>query len=461
MPAEKNSTLIDKFNEIQKFVPTLDTIQLLSVDPENVQELKWYWGSRSPSIFQRAVSNYTGYDKYTKKAKMTLAETEWKKSWFWFNSWSREDNIPGDEPLNSPIFDDPFYGEVKLIENNISLDTKLYAWGNCLASEYGSAGCTFWLTQPHRLKDVNVTVISAVFAVFRGQIDQEEDKIKVARHLQDLMVDHVLAVYKSQIHDHWTSLTSNIRKYLQGKAILPESFYKRLERIRPVLISRLPFLVEGEQGTGKLTAAIYISELWNIAVNPVSDNEGNSLKIIKGAELQGDIYHVTKILKSKGICGGETDEIYFNGTIIIDDIQLSSMDFQYLLYRSIDNSLMNRPDNPGTWFIITVASTLRKEISKGRVISELEKATGPCQITLPSLHERLAEIKDQNNKLIEFGKIVNYFAGHLGKVASGLSVDTKSLITTEWMNKPWPRNYTDLRLAILEQAIQKLDEPPY
>jgi hypothetical protein len=474
-PGDDKAALEGLHRDLEELQPGLHTIQVLTVDPEKdpcadpAKKDNWRWLllSSCSEIYNAAVRDFTRYRISDGEADRTLAfdDNEDPKGRYW--PWERKRPTHHCIPKRDLKFEPSEFGELAETPSNEPLEARFDQWKEALEHQFPEGGSSLWLTIRHRLRGSDRKSVSALFLVFDGPVE-DPNLAKVVYKSREFLFDQVLRFYERQIDKQHENIEGGIRKYLlgdeQGK-LLADTTKHQITGMKPLITGRIPLVVEGPRGTGKLGVARSIQKARKKGLEgcgheicPADSAPGPV--VVNCMFLSGGRSEVCAHLVQKGLLrvNGELEDS-FCGEVIFDDIHLASPQAQHIIYqlvnRRFDPDAERDRGTPAPWVIVTVAPSLEEAISGGRVISELGLLSA-FKVSLPTLHDRLGGAS-WTARLYEFREIVDY----LGKRARDVIPHSPEFSVSDdelkaWMAEAWRDNYWGLRQRVLQHVIGSL-----
>ena len=209
--------------------------------------------------------------------------------------------------------------------------------------------------------------------------------------------------------------------------------------------SSITVLIHGESGTGKEMVARLIHELSNLAEQPFVDiNCGAIPENLLESELFG---------YEKGAFTGAHQtkpglfEMANGGTIFLDEIGNTSINFQVKLLKIVENKKNRRIGGleevaVSTRVITATNINLLDAVKTGRFREDLYYRLNVYKIEIPPLRKRGEDV------ILLTDYFINQFNCEYGRQIKGLNAAAESLIK----KYPWPGNVRQLRNAI-ERAV--------
>lgn len=475
-PGDDEAAIQSLHRELEELQPGLHTIQVLTVDPEKevspdpAKKDNWRWLLLSSciDIYNAAVEDFTHYRIRGGDPVRTLAFDDNMDPLGGYWSWEAR---PGHHRLPEAELDFRLqeYGRLAEASTDEDLKTRFGLWKESLRHHFPEGGSSLWLTIRHRLRGLERQSVSALFLVFDRAID-ESKTARIVYKAREFLFDQVLRFYERQIEKQHERIEEDIREYLlddREGILLADTTKQQITQMKPFMTGRIPLVVEGARGTGKLGVARSIQKAREKGMSgcghrPCEADAPVEPLVINCMFLSGERSEACAHLRQKGVLTHKEDlDDTFHGDVIFDDIHLASPVAQHIIYRLVnrrfDWNAENNPEEPAPWVILTVAPSLEEAISHGRVISELGMLSA-FAISLPTLHDRLGGISSKG-RLGEFRRIVNYLGDKARKVLPHSPVFHVSDNELEaWMTEPWHDNYWGLRQKILQHVIGSLGE---
>ncbi len=242
--------------------------------------------------------------------------------------------------------------------------------------------------------------------------------------------------------------------------------------VKAASISDYPILISGERGVGKDLVATTIHKVSDragelcIKINCAAFPEGQLEMEIFGAEKGGS--------NGNGMGKQGKLEIVGKGTIILDDINETSLSFQTKLFKLLEEGKYyklggEKPLTSESRLIFTTVKDLKKEVEKGNFREDLYYFLNRFHIHIPSLFERredipvLAEyflkqlIDTHNYKLCK--KVIGFDSSAIDILCNydwkGNVMELKNLVESVYFMLPDHKNYItpeDLPSDIREAA---------
>ncbi len=210
-------------------------------------------------------------------------------------------------------------------------------------------------------------------------------------------------------------------------------------------------LIVGESGTGKELVARLIHHIGTYASQPFIDiNCGAIPESLLESELFG---------YEKGAFTGAHSqkkglfELANGGTIFLDEIGNTSLNFQVKLLKAVENKRFRRVGGVkevqvSTRIIAATNIDLYDAVKVKKFREDLYYRLNVCQITVPPLRER------ENDALILANHFIRNFNHEFDRHIQGLTPAAEELIQTY----PWPGNVRQLKNAIERAVLIETDE---
>ena len=215
--------------------------------------------------------------------------------------------------------------------------------------------------------------------------------------------------------------------------------------------SSITTLIFGESGTGKEIVARLIHSLSASSIQPFVDiNCGAIPETLLESELFG--YEKGAFtgahMRKQGLF-----ELAHGGTIFLDEIGNTTLNFQIKLLKAVENKRFRRISGIDEVRISTriIAATnidLKKAVDDGKFREDLYYRLNVCQIFIPPLRER-------GDDVLTFAEsFVDYFNREYDRQVKGLATSAIQLIK----EYPWPGNIRQLKNAIERAVLVECDD---
>lgn len=462
---EDEKALRDLHAQLSARQPGLHTIQVLSVDPNSDDEWRWLLLSSQADTYREAVAAFTLYKSRNGQAERTLAFDDNEDPLGLYRWWEQK------KPRETASADElkfirESFGKLVPIASREPLEERYRTWVNFLQLYFEEGGSTLWLTIRHRLRGMEKPPVSALFLVFDRPV-QDDVLNAIVYRAREFLFDQVLRFYERQIEKQHEVIEKGIREYLLNdpeEMLIADETRDQIKRLRPLLSGRIPLVIEGERGTGKLSVARLAHKAQGLAARWGQPRDlaarSNEPLVINGMWLSGDHAETCGYLKDKEILSssGELNEA-FSADVIFDDLHMASRQAQHVVYRMIERRFGWDGDLAEevapSWILVTVSPSLDHAIQHGRLIPELGILSA-FKISLPTLHDRLGTAPGER-RLAEFRKIVRYLAERARQVIP----HSRELVLSDedlrgWMSESWHDNYWGLRQRVLQEVIASL-----
>ncbi|HEY0414144.1 MAG TPA: hypothetical protein VGD66_13485 [Allosphingosinicella sp.] len=463
---EDEAAIRQLYTDLSADQPGLHTIQILSIDPDTDDEWRWLLLSCHTDKFREAVELFTKYRRTEGQAEKTLAFDDNTEPLGRYTSWPSKTPAVAESKVDLKFIRQK-YGKLTPIVSAESLDSRYKSWCDALAYCFDEGGSTIWLTIRHRLRGAEQPPVSSMFLVFDSEIEIAV-RSAVVHRAREFLFDQVLRFYERQVEKQHEVMEKGLRDYLlkdPADMLIAGETMAQIKRMKPLLTGRIPLVIEGERGTGKLNVARLVQEartcMPTCGYTACAAGDDGDPIVINGMLLSEDQGDACGYLQQKGIItsNGELDDS-FCADVIFDDLHLAGRKAQHIVYRMIDQRFgwEAKPDDSRSappWILVTVAPNLESAIQRGQLIPELS-ILGAFRISLPTLHDRLGSASSEQ-RLQEFRAIVSYLASRARQVVPH---SRKVVLSDEdlkaWMAESWQDNYWGLRQRVLQQAIASL-----
>ncbi len=215
--------------------------------------------------------------------------------------------------------------------------------------------------------------------------------------------------------------------------------------------SLITTLIVGESGTGKELVARLIHHIGNYASQPFVDiNCGAIPESLLESELFG--------YEKGAFTGAHTQkkglfELADGGTIFLDEIGNTSLNFQVKLLKAVENKRFRRVGGVkevqvSTRIIAATNIDLYEAVKVKKFREDLYYRLNVCQISVPPLRERA------DDALILANHFIRHFNREFERHIKGLTPEAEELIKTY----SWPGNVRQLKNAIERAVLVEAEE---
>lgn len=457
-------------------------LQLVTV--ENIDDIPHFvWvtlssSNQSSQSFYNAMSTFTLYKDQNGSIKRTLLFDDLDDCPYWYRDWETpfydHCDLNGDEILvdhKKSKYDNILKSDKSIETSDLRklTEKKLENWLDCLKVNYGGKCSTMWVTQKHSLPK-GESFVSSGFCVFSNFVSDEKARYSISKRIKEYIIDYLLETYSRIINERQIIYSNNFTKFLstyKNELHMPSEVEDQIFKMLPVIQARLPMVVEGPTGTGKLTIAKHIA---NISKESSINAGWIDLKykniepfIINCRYSQENGKVLNDLICLKKYLNGESGKIHCNDIhIVIDNAHYLNINSQVCLLEILEKRLSYFDHNnlEKIHFIITYAPNLDLLFFEAKILPELYELLGGFRIILPSIMERLINAGDYNSKFLLMKQLISIIGEDLQELFAGYKYDDQSLnnltndeIINEFANKPWPGNYRQLRQELLRSCL--------
>jgi len=217
-----------------------------------------------------------------------------------------------------------------------------------------------------------------------------------------------------------------------------DAIQKVFARIREAAASQVPILLLGETGTGKDLAAR--------AVHAIGARASAPFVPVNCAAIPREMIENELFGHPKGAF-----EIADRGTIFLDEIAELPPELQHKLLRVVEDGVVPRVRGGSVKsdFRVVAATSrdLQKEIAEGRFRKELFFRLAVCQIVMPPLRDRVADLPDLVHSFLATAEEITGVAG-----AAQTRIEEEALVPLR--EQMWPGNIRELRNVILRAVVR-------
>ncbi len=246
-----------------------------------------------------------------------------------------------------------------------------------------------------------------------------------------------------------TPAPPHLQREIIGESPQIQAVINRAKRI--ARNSAITTLIIGESGTGKEVVARLIHKLGNTSKRPFVDiNCGAIPETLLESELFGH---------EKGAFTGANTrkqglfELASGGTIFLDEIGNTSLNFQMKLLKVVENKRFRRVNGleeitVSTRIIAATNVDLREAVRAGQFREDLYFRLNVYEIRLPPLRQRGHDV------LLLAEHFIDFFNRQYQRQVRGLTDSAKRLL----MSYRWPGNIRELRNAIERAVLVECDD---
>jgi NtrC-family two-component system response regulator AlgB len=209
--------------------------------------------------------------------------------------------------------------------------------------------------------------------------------------------------------------------------------------------SEATILLLGESGTGKSMMARTIHQQ--------SPRHGHAFVTVSCPSLSRELLESELFGHVKGAFTGALSDTWGKaaaadgGTLFLDEIgdlplEVQSRILRLLQEREYERVGETRARKADVRVIAATNHDLKGAIAQGKFREDLFYRLNVISLTMPPLRERVADIPRLAGRMLAF------FAGHSGKLVSGLSPEAQAALERH----PWPGNLRELR-NVIERAV--------
>ena len=446
------------FKKVQGSLSANDVLDTLSVTVTKAradgtgEDFVWRVASRSPQCYTAAQNMFLGVDDGDKTIKQSLLYDTYTPGTFWYGEWggkkknreSTTEVLSFEPSLNAKPFTVPRTNQENETINSKN-HTKLKSWISCLSANFLQSGSTLWF--PLSFEDNGIFYSSSVFCVFNGPIKPITQN-KISKILQEQLIGLIVSIQSKYVLERYSFALRKLINHHSPSIVRNENVENQIFGLQNVIRSRVPLLIEGEPGTGKMTVAKTIIK--------------NDCEINGAPNLQ-------TITIDMGTFNSSFDEYLKDFelgrcAIVLDDVHLASASEQRKILQLIkqEASLDERP-----MIFLTVSPSAAEALEFGTLIYDLYTKVAPFAVKLPSLATQINDILIENhNTDIEstavqkefLAKIVHSFLVQFdeleiqyeGSSEPGLVNDIVAQLITE---RKWDGNYSELKHRVLRYVL--------
>jgi hypothetical protein len=337
-------SLIDKINSLlQGEDLVVHSLQFSSADFPSVNVQAWRTVSLDIEAYRTAVSSFLAFRKETGEYSRSLLERDFDDRPYWYDDLGEEspdDLMNGERAVQYTFHREVASRLVRKGNDTASVDRLWGDWKGSLELQF-KGGATMWISQPYLSTD-QTTLVSSIFLVLSKKITEEILKHKIAKLCKDFMVTFIVHLYQRKLNTELQLIDEQLLRAIDNvtDVIFTEaSVRKRYAQFMHAIHSRVPILIEGELGTGKLSIA---RSIYNIR----QDVKGNALSVYVVMNLglaPDDAKQFLDELKDK-ITQAHRENSLPEGqsaqpTVVFDDVHLASMKVQRIIKEILDYSL--------------------------------------------------------------------------------------------------------------------------
>ncbi len=457
----KLSNILVKISSEQESDLKLDTIQLVSMDPDDplMEGFAWFTYSYSCEVYQDAVTQFTSPTKTTQgDVTQSLTSEEPKDAIYWYAEWGDNDS----EPNN--FSGTPEFKAAKAISStkttssqNTTLEQKLTTWENILKRAYSCSACTFWVSIPHiAYKHASTKLTSSAFIVVRGKIESQSHKYQVSKILRDYILEYLFSVYALHIrkqHDYYAELFTEYLGKQSGEVVLTNSVTEQIHALDKVIKASVPVLIEGETGTGKYTVSMHVAKLCPEYLNECEKGDVSEKFIISiNCKSKASIDQFDSLMKDL------IDQDKEPRILIIDNLEFLEISEQLKIVTFREKNILGKSLDSGEktpFLIFTVGGNARSALTKKLLIPELYGRISAFTISLPSILYRLHEKPSLEERVTLMRSMIEEIVKKLKHLLPNdqklIEIDDTTL--KGMVQKPWTGNYVELRQEILRMQL--------
>lgn len=374
------------FAQLEEVVgsPDLDTVNITITQARpdgSGEDFVWRIASRSSESFAKAQNAFLKRSSNMGSIKQSLLFDNYQASVYWYASWGDKDKcrVAQDKSVKyTPDLESAPYispkGDLKGNQIEKSNDAKLLFWLSCLEENFAPCGSTLWF--PLSFSENGTNYCSSVFCVFNRFLKKSEIEI-IAKLIQNHLIHIIVEVQSKFVLERYSyALLQSFNRH-NPLICRNKDVDSQIIGLKNVIRSRLPLLIEGEPGTGKITVAK------SIITNDCNIKKSTTdISVIDlGMPLTNIEHELEKCLETKN-------------AIIFDDIQLATTQVQRLVLNILKR---HSQIEEREMIIICISPSSTEALESGKLIYDLFARLVPFTIKLPSLNSQINNIIVKNH----------------------------------------------------------------
>lgn len=435
------------------------SIQMLTAQGTDLKKAVSYFLSKEPEKFERSIKEFTGFDDSTNHFRRSLAVFDIESKPYWLGHLANSSAGPTALVQNDHSFGS-LAGWHYQPGDAGDFATAQDAWLKVLGAYFPGPGSALWVTQ--RVSHVPDEPNSAAFVLLTGILPHQREDLafRISKLLRDALVTQLVLVHQEALkalRDDQALLLQRALTEANAEMPLAPAVSKTIQLYAGAIAGKVPILIVGEAGTGKLAVARTIHKAREALLfkkgGPTPPTENPSI-FLRASALPAEPSEIRARLGQA--FGGDGAALQsMSPLIVVDDVQNSSPAAQDTFLKILDQSFPARPGSPdqlahAKWLFAALPG-LDALVSAGQFSASLYAQISAFELVCPPLHERLRDPGDAT-------AILRYSVGSIARALDMPEPTLDELERQHIIAQRWPGNFRDLNNYLVRRLLERQKE---